>query len=74
MPSRTRANRRGAATDRTHGARRVRRWARVRRGGDAERVASVRDSKDPDGPTLGFTPTAWTFFLDQVKEGRFDLA
>lgn len=33
----------------------------------------VRDSKDPDGPTLGFTPTAWTFFLDEVKEGRFDL-
>jgi hypothetical protein len=34
----------------------------------------VRDSKDPDGPTLGFTPTAWTTFLDQVKQGRFDLA
>ena len=23
----------------------------------------VRDSKDPDGPTLAFGPTAWTGFL-----------
>ncbi|MDN3359290.1 DUF397 domain-containing protein [Actinomadura sp. DC4] len=34
----------------------------------------VRDSKDPDGPTLAFTPAAWTSFLDQIKQGRFDPA
>jgi Domain of unknown function (DUF397) len=34
----------------------------------------VRDSKDPDGPTLAFTPAAWTSILGRVKEGRFDLA
>jgi Domain of unknown function (DUF397) len=34
----------------------------------------VRDSKDPDGPTLAFTRVAWTSFLDQVKQGRFDPA
>jgi hypothetical protein len=33
----------------------------------------VRDSKDPDGPTLAFTPAVWTSFLDQVRQGRFDL-
>jgi hypothetical protein len=34
----------------------------------------VRDSKDPSGPTLTFTPAEWTRFLDQIKRGRFDLA
>jgi hypothetical protein len=34
----------------------------------------VRDSKDPGGPTLAFTPTAWMSSVDQIKEGRFDLA
>jgi hypothetical protein len=34
----------------------------------------VRDSKDPGGPALAFTPAAWTSFLNQVKAGRFDLA
>ncbi|MFI1090982.1 DUF397 domain-containing protein [Streptomyces sp. NPDC020917] len=24
----------------------------------------VRDSKDPDGPQLAFSPAAWTAFLD----------
>lgn len=32
----------------------------------------VRDSKDPDGPVLGFAPLAWTTFLDGVKTGAFD--
>ncbi|MDX2709769.1 DUF397 domain-containing protein [Streptomyces sp. PA03-6a] len=26
----------------------------------------VRDSKDPDGPSLSFTPAAWTEFLRGV--------
>ncbi|WP_195910991.1 Scr1 family TA system antitoxin-like transcriptional regulator [Streptomyces kaniharaensis] len=31
----------------------------------------VRDSKDPDGPTLGFTPTAWQSFVDAVRADEF---
>ncbi|MDI5967494.1 DUF397 domain-containing protein [Streptomyces sp. SL13] len=31
----------------------------------------VRDSKDPQGPALTFTPTAWTAFVDAVASGRF---
>ncbi|MGI5155856.1 DUF397 domain-containing protein [Microbispora sp. CA-102843] len=33
---------------------------------------SVRDSKDPDGPALVFTPAEWDAFLDGVREGEFD--
>ncbi|MGI5232514.1 DUF397 domain-containing protein [Actinoallomurus sp. CA-142502] len=33
----------------------------------------VRDSKDPDGPTLTFTPSAWGAFIDKVKQGKLDL-
>ena len=33
----------------------------------------VRDSKDPDGPTLAFTPSAWGAFIDKVKQGKLDL-
>jgi hypothetical protein len=29
-------------------------------------VVAVRDSKDPTGPTLAFTPTAWRDFLTGV--------
>ncbi|MFE6775393.1 DUF397 domain-containing protein [Streptomyces sp. NPDC057702] len=29
----------------------------------------VRDSKDPDGPTLAFEPTAWQAFVTSVKTG-----
>nr|WSX74367.1 DUF397 domain-containing protein [Streptomyces sp. NBC_00899]WSX79568.1 DUF397 domain-containing protein [Streptomyces sp. NBC_00899] len=29
----------------------------------------VRDSKDPHGPSLSFSPTAWTSFLTAVKSG-----
>ncbi|MEV6974960.1 DUF397 domain-containing protein [Kitasatospora sp. NPDC093806] len=32
----------------------------------------VRDSKDPDGPALAFTPTAWAAFLTAVTAGHFD--
>ncbi|MFI0791304.1 DUF397 domain-containing protein [Micromonospora rubida] len=30
-------------------------------------VVAVRDSKDPAGPVLSFTPTAWTAFTHRVK-------
>ncbi len=32
----------------------------------------VRDSKDPNGPTLRFTPSEWTAFIGGVKAGEFD--
>jgi Domain of unknown function (DUF397) len=40
---------------------------------DAGAVA-VRDSKDPDGPRLAFSPEDWRAFTASVKAGRFDLA
>jgi uncharacterized protein DUF397 len=30
----------------------------------------VRDSKDPQGPHLAFTPAAWTAFLGAVARGE----
>ncbi|MBL7491949.1 DUF397 domain-containing protein [Frankia sp. AgB1.9] len=33
---------------------------------------AVRDSKDPDGPVLVFTPAEWHAFLDGAKSGEFD--
>jgi Domain of unknown function (DUF397) len=32
----------------------------------------VRDSKDPDGPVLEFTPGEWSRFLHRAKAGEFD--
>lgn len=32
----------------------------------------VRDSKDPAGPMLRFTPSEWTAFLGGVRNGEFD--
>lgn len=37
-------------------------------------VIGVRDSKDPDGPRLVFTPAEWDAFLAGVKTGEFDRA
>ncbi|MBC3991077.1 DUF397 domain-containing protein [Streptomyces sp. AC563] len=34
-------------------------------------AVSVRDSKDPHGPTLAFDTTAWTAFVAGVKAGDF---
>jgi hypothetical protein len=31
----------------------------------------VRDSKDPDGPLLRFTPAEWAAFIGGVKNGEF---
>ncbi|MFF3565938.1 DUF397 domain-containing protein [Streptomyces sp. NPDC002574] len=36
-------------------------------------AVDVRDSKDPDGPTLGFSPDAWAAFVTDVSRGAFDL-
>jgi len=30
-------------------------------------VVAVRDSKNPDGPKLAFTPAQWTLFTSTVK-------
>jgi hypothetical protein len=37
-------------------------------------VVAVRDSKDPGGPELAFTPRAWEAFSRRVKAGDFDQA
>jgi hypothetical protein len=33
----------------------------------------VRDSKDPDGPMLTFTPEEWEAFVDCARKGELDL-
>jgi hypothetical protein len=38
-------------------------------GADPPGLIPVRDSKDPAGPTLAFTPAAWTAFLGAVVRG-----
>jgi hypothetical protein len=35
-------------------------------------VIQVRDSNDPAGPVLAFTPAAWRAFLDGMSRGEFD--
>lgn len=37
-------------------------------------IVGVRDSKDPTGPALAFSPEAFRVFTEGVKRGRFDLA
>jgi hypothetical protein len=36
--------------------------------------AAVRDSKNPAGPALAFTPREWSAFIAGVKTGSFDLS
>jgi hypothetical protein len=36
-------------------------------------MVAVRDSKNPDGPKLVFTPSEWKAFLGGVRTGEFDL-
>ncbi|HEX9542982.1 MAG TPA: DUF397 domain-containing protein [Streptosporangiaceae bacterium] len=50
-------------------------------GGDCVEVArnlpgavAVRDSKDPEGPKLVFTPDEWRAFAAGVTAGEFDLS
>lgn len=35
-------------------------------------VIQVRDSKQPRGPVLGFTPAEWDAFVGGVRNGEFD--
>jgi hypothetical protein len=34
-------------------------------------LVPVRDSKNPEGPSLGFTPDAWTAFVSAVRNDEF---
>jgi hypothetical protein len=34
----------------------------------------VRDSKDPDGPMLGYAGATWRMFTSEAKMGRYDKA
>jgi Domain of unknown function (DUF397) len=40
--------------------------------GDLPGAVGVRDSKDPAGPALVFTPRTWRAFVATVKNGGFD--
>lgn len=40
---------------------------------DLDGVVGVRDSKDPDGPALIFSPAAWSAFLEGIDNGEFEL-
>ena len=33
-------------------------------------TVAIRDSKDPEGPVLLFTPSAWTAFREELAAGR----
>ncbi|GAA0338276.1 DUF397 domain-containing protein [Actinoallomurus spadix] len=39
----------------------------------AQRVIAVRDSKDPDGPKLFFSVSAWRDLLTRIKAGELEL-
>ncbi|WP_440064927.1 DUF397 domain-containing protein [Streptosporangium sp. OZ121] len=39
--------------------------------GNLPGAVAVRDSKNPAGPVLAFTPGEWRAFLTTVKSGRF---
>jgi len=41
---------------------------------DCEKLYLMRDSKNPDGPVLAFTPAEWDAFVLGVKDGEFDVA
>jgi Domain of unknown function (DUF397) len=36
-------------------------------------IVAVRDSKNPSGPALTFTPHEWTAFLASASTGEFDV-
>jgi hypothetical protein len=36
-------------------------------------AVALRDSKDPDGPKLTFSPAVWQAFTAAVQDGEFDL-
>jgi hypothetical protein len=35
---------------------------------------AIRDSKNPSGPALVFTPAEWAAFVHGTKQGEFDFA
>jgi hypothetical protein len=39
---------------------------------DGRNTILVRDSKNPGGPVLRFTPDEWSAFLGGVRNGEFD--
>jgi hypothetical protein len=39
----------------------------------SDHVITVRDSKNPDGPKLTFTPAEWEAFTAGVRDGEFDI-
>ncbi|MFF0306521.1 DUF397 domain-containing protein [Streptosporangium sp. NPDC004379] len=41
---------------------------------DLPGVVAIRDSKDPDGPKLLFSPADWRAFVGGVKAGEFDVS
>ena len=41
--------------------------------GEDDESVNVRDSKNPEGPVLTFTPDEWDAFIKGVKQGEFDL-
>ncbi|AEW94692.1 MULTISPECIES: DUF397 domain-containing protein [Streptomycetaceae] len=38
----------------------------------ATHTVAVRDSKDPQGPSLAFSPASWSAFVTAVEAGDFD--
>jgi hypothetical protein len=54
-------------------------WFNASTGGDGrvelrrtDEGIDVRDSKDPDGPVLHYTPAEFAAWLDGAKKGEFD--
>jgi hypothetical protein len=37
---------------------------------DPDGTVAVRDSKDPSGPVLSFSPEQWTAFLEGIRNGE----
>lgn len=58
-------------------------WRKSTRSGGADNCVEVataidqhvgvRDSKNPDGGILVFTPSEWAAFVEGVRNGEFDL-
>lgn len=46
---------------------------RVEVAGLPDGFMAVRDSTQPDGPVLIFTPAEWEAFVGGVQDGEFDL-
>jgi hypothetical protein len=42
--------------------------------GNLPGIVAVRDSKDPDGPALIFSPGEWRAFAAGIRGGEFDLS